>query len=201
MFRFFIAMLFVMTAASGIRAAEPLPNVLMIIGDDQAWTDYGFMGSKIVRTPNLDRLAAESLVFPRGYVPSSLCRPSLASMITGLFPHQHGIVSNDPPYPPNVLPADRMKNAKYLADRAAMVAQFEKSPTLARLLGRAGYVSHQSGKWWEGNACRCGGFTEAMTLGDPARGGRHGDEGLKIGREGLQPVYDFLDKAKKDGKP
>ena len=40
-----------------------------------------------------------------------------------------------------------------------------------------------------------------MTHGDPAKGGRHGDEGLKIGREGLQPVFDFLDKAKKDGKP
>jgi arylsulfatase A-like enzyme len=40
-----------------------------------------------------------------------------------------------------------------------------------------------------------------MTHGDPAKGGRHGDEGLKIGRQGLQPVFDFLDKAKKDKKP
>lgn len=181
------------------RAAEP--NILTIIGDDQGWTDYGFMGSTIVRTPNLDKLAAQSLVFPRGYVPSSLCRPSLATMITGLFPHQHHITSNDPPYPPNVAPADRIKNEKYLADRAAMVARFEKSPNLAKLLGEQGYISHQSGKWWEGNACRCGGFTEGMTHGDPARGGRHGDAGLTIGRNGLQPVFDFLDKAKKEGKP
>ena len=40
-----------------------------------------------------------------------------------------------------------------------------------------------------------------MTHGDPTRGGRHGDEGLKIGREGLQPVIDFIDKAQADGKP
>jgi uncharacterized sulfatase len=40
-----------------------------------------------------------------------------------------------------------------------------------------------------------------MTHGDPDKGGRHGDEGLKIGREGLQPVFDFLDKAKKEKKP
>jgi uncharacterized sulfatase len=40
-----------------------------------------------------------------------------------------------------------------------------------------------------------------MTHGDPAKGGRHGDAGLTIGREGLQPVFDFLDKAKADGKP
>jgi arylsulfatase A-like enzyme len=182
-------------------AADPPPNVLMIIGDDQGWTDYGFMGGKHVRTPHLDKLAAQSLTFRRGYVPSSLCRPSLATMVTGLFPHQHGITSNDPPYPPNVPPAQRMKNEQYLKDRAAMVARFEKSPSLAKLLGEKGYVSHQSGKWWEGNACRCGGFTEGMTHGDPARGGRHGDDGLVIGRQGLTPVFDFLDRAKKDGKP
>jgi uncharacterized sulfatase len=40
-----------------------------------------------------------------------------------------------------------------------------------------------------------------MTTGDPAKGGRHGDEGLTIGREGLRPVFDFLDAAKTDGKP
>ena len=40
----------------------------------------------------LDKLASESLVFTRGYVPSSLCRPSLASMVTGLYPHQNGQV-------------------------------------------------------------------------------------------------------------
>jgi arylsulfatase A-like enzyme len=176
------------------------PNVVMIIGDDQAWTDYSFMGSKNVRTPHLDKLASGSLVFERGDVPSSLCRPSLATMATGLFPHQHGIMSNDPPYPPGVRPADRMKNEQYLNDRAAMVKKFESSPNLATLLGGHGYVSHQSGKWWEGNSCRCG-FTEGMTHGDPAKGGRHGDEGLKIGRRGLQPVFEFLDKAKRDAKP
>jgi uncharacterized sulfatase len=59
-------------------------------------------------------------------------------------------------------------------------------------------VSLQTGKWWEGNY-RSGGFTEGMTHGDPSRGGRHGDEGLKIGRQGMQPVFDFLDRT--GGKP
>lgn len=199
MFRVFIAAL--VSAGFAASAAASPPNVLMIIGDDQAWTDYGFMGHPTIRTPNLDSLAAESLQFPHGYVPSSLCRPSLATMITGLFPHQHGITSNDPPYPLGVPATERIKNPRYLADRAAMVARFEKSPTLAKRLGEQGYISHQSGKWWEGNACRCGGFTEAMTIGDPTRGGRHGDAGLKIGREGLEPVFQFLDKAKKEARP
>jgi uncharacterized sulfatase len=182
-------------------AAAAPPNVVMILGDDQGWGDYGFMGSETIRTPHLDKLASQSLVFTRGYVPSSLCRPSLATMVTGLFPHQHGITSNDPPYPPGVPPAQRIKNEKYLADRAAMVARFEKSPSLAKMLGERGYVSLQAGKWWEGNACRCGGFTEGMSHGDPAKGGRHGDEGLTIGRQGLQTVFNFLDTAKKDSKP
>jgi uncharacterized sulfatase len=60
------------------------------------------------------------------------------------------------------------------------------------LLAEKGYVSFQSGKWWEGNF-KEGGFTAGMTHGDVSRGGRHGDEGLKIGREGLQPVLDFIE--------
>jgi uncharacterized sulfatase len=89
----------------------------------------------------------------------------------------------------------------FLRQRREMIALFEQSPTLPRLLEKKGYTSFQAGKWWEGNACRCGGFTEAMTHGDPAKGARHGDEGLKIGRQGLQPVFDFLDGANKEGKP
>jgi uncharacterized sulfatase len=182
-----------------VRAAPP--NVLLIVGDDQGWTDYGFMGHEHVKTPHLDKLASEGLVFKRGYVPSSLCRASLATMITGLYPHQHKITSNDPPLPKGLTAAQANTDAGYLKLRREMIALFEESPTLPRLLEKEGYLSFQAGKWWEGNACRCGGFTEAMTHGDPAKGARHGDEGLKIGREGLQPVFDFLDKSKKDAKP
>ena len=54
-----------------LPAAEQ-PNVLIILGDDQAWGDFGFMGNEVIQTPNLDRLAAEGLTFTRGYVPASL---------------------------------------------------------------------------------------------------------------------------------
>ena len=72
-------------AAQGTRTGST-PNVVLIISDDQAWTDYSFMGHAHIRTPQLDKLAAQSLTFRRGYVPSSLCSPSLASILTGLYP-------------------------------------------------------------------------------------------------------------------
>jgi arylsulfatase A-like enzyme len=61
-------------------------------------------------------------------------------------------------------------------------------------------VSHQSGKWWEGNFKR-GGFTHGMTRGFPQKGGRHGDDGLKIGRTGMTPVFNFIDEAVKNDTP
>lgn len=194
-----LSLALVLALAPAARAAPP--NVVLIVGDDQAYTDYGFMGHPHVRTPHLDKLARESLAFTRGYVPTSLCRASLATMITGLYAHQHRITSNDPPLPKGQTGAQANKDAGYLKLREEMVRIFEESPNLPKLLEKEGYVSLQVGKWWEGNACRCGGFTEGMTHGDPAKGGRHGDEGLKIGRQGLQPVFDFLDKAQKDKKP
>ncbi|MBN2475198.1 MAG: sulfatase [Pirellulales bacterium] len=166
------------------------PNVVMIIGDDQAWGDFGFMGHEVIQTPHLDRLASQSLVFTRGYVPSSLCRPSLATLATGLYPHQHKITCNDPP--------PRLARGEMLRQRAQQIAYIDRVPTLPRLLAGQGYLSLQTGKWWEGHYRR-GGFTSGMTHGDPQRGGRHGDVGLKIGREGLQPVFDFIERA--GGRP
>src|SRR5262245_805880 len=172
----------------GIPAAHAAPsNILYIISDDQAWTDYGFMGHDTIRTPHLDRLASQSAVFPRGYVPDSLCRPSLATLITGLYPHQSRITGNDPGRSRQTGSPGR--NPEYLRLNAEYIRHIEAVPTLPRLLAERGYLSLQTGKWWEGDYRR-GGFTHGMTHGDPSRGGRHGDEGLKIGREGLQPIYD-----------
>lgn len=186
---------------SGRPAIPDRPNVVMIISDDQAWTDYGFMGHPVIRTPNLDRLAARSRLFTRGYVPSSLCRPSLATMITGLYPHQHGITGNDPTLPdPKINSMTGRRLPQYARYYETLMHRVEVHPTLPRLLAERGYVSFQSGKWWEGNFSR-GGFTEGMTHGDPTRGGRHGDEGLKIGREGMEPVFDFIRRAKASEKP
>jgi arylsulfatase A-like enzyme len=162
------------------------PNVVLIISDDQAWTDFGFMGHDVVQTPCIDKLAAQSLTFTRGYVPTSLCRPSLATVITGLYPTQHHISGNDPARTGS---PEALKKAN-----AALDSKIRSLDTLPKLLATKGYVSFQCGKWWEG-PCSNGGFTHGMTHGDPKRGGRHGDEGLKIGREGMQPIFDFIEEA------
>ncbi len=193
-------MLMCLMMSGEVRATDRPPNVLLIISDDQAWNDYSFMGHPEIKTPHLDRLAAESLTFPRGYVPSSLCSPSLATMITGLFPHQHKVTSNDPPLPEGQSGQQARKDPEFLADRRKMIEFFEKVPTLPRLLAEKDYLSLQTGKWW-GGSHKTGGFTQGMTHGDPERGGRHGDEGLKIGREGLDPIYDFIGQAREEDAP
>jgi len=179
------------------QAADPQrpPNVVFILSDDQSWTDYGFMGHPIIETPNLDRLAAASAVFPRGYVPTALCRPSLATLITGLYAHQHGITGNDPS-----LALAKPASPRYQELRAELISRIDRQPTLPKWLAERGYLSHQSGKWWEGNFSR-GGFTHGMTRGFPQPGGRHGDDGLKIGREGMEPVFEFIDMAVEQDRP
>jgi uncharacterized sulfatase len=81
-----------------------------------------------------------------------------------------------------------------------MIGFIDQVPTLPRRLAERGYRSLQTGKWWQGDY-RHGGFTEGMTHGDPDRGGRHGDEGLKIGRETMQPIHDFIASTRKEGRP
>ena len=162
------------------------PNVVMIISDDQAWTDYGFMGHDSIRTPHLDKLAKESAVFRRGYVPTALCRPSLVTMLTGHYASVHGVTGNDP----SPKYADR-GSTLYRERCAQLISYLDRFDTVPEILGRQGYLSHQSGKLWEGSYQNCG-FTHGMTRGFPQPGGRHGDDGLKIGRNGMKPIQDCL---------
>jgi arylsulfatase A-like enzyme len=162
------------------------PNIVLILSDDQLWMDYGFMGHPDIKTPHLDKLAERSLVFERGYVASPLCRPSLASLLTGKFPHQHGITGND---------VDGSNNREALD--IPMRHAFHEHPSFVRLLTSNGYLAHQSGKWWEGSHAD-GGFTHGM-MPKPAR---HGSaESLAIGRDGMVPVTDFIDHAVAEKKP
>lgn len=198
--RLFRLLVIAWLALYAVAAAAPPPNILLIISDDQAWTDYGFMGHPHLRTPQLDRLAAESRWFPHGYVPASLCSPSLVSILTGRFPHEHRVTGNDPPLPAGLTGAARYRAPEFAAGRERLAAFVGTLPTLSGRLHDAGYLTLQTGKWWLRDPRRFG-FTHAMTHGDEARGGRHGDAGLTIGREGLEPVREFLDEAAGADRP
>jgi arylsulfatase A-like enzyme len=89
-----LALFFCFLGIASFSAAAK-PNIVIILSDDQGWTDYGFMGHRDIKTPHLDKLAARGVLFERGYVASPLCRPSLAAIITGRFPSHHGITGND----------------------------------------------------------------------------------------------------------
>ncbi len=183
------------------------PNIVYIISDDQYFEDFGFMGNEQVITPHLDRLAEQSAFYPNGYVPSSVCRPSLVSLLTGLYPHQHGVHFNHPPPGFRNLTQDpNLDKAEYDALREAGASLIKSLDTLPGLLAKKGYRSLQTGKYWEGH-WRNAGFTEGLTLAEPS-GGKNGDKtlpngdivahgngdaGLSIGRETMQPIYDFLD--------
>ncbi|MEI6525054.1 MAG: sulfatase-like hydrolase/transferase [Planctomycetota bacterium] len=171
------------------------PNVVLIVSDDQAWSDYGFMGHPHLKTPNLDRLASESLTFRRGYVPSSLCCPSLATILTGRFPHQHKITSNDPPVVPGLAGKNFQESEAFQAGRERMNQHMQAVATLPGVLKDNGYLTLQTGKFWQGQYSH-GGFTHGMTRGD-----RHGDDGLRIGRNTMKPIEEFIDAAGQEKKP
>lgn len=86
----------------------------------------------------------------------------------------------------------RVKRTLFLLTTGLLFAAGTFAAKPPNVVLKRGYGSHQSGKWWQGHYSR-GGFTHGMTHGDPKRRGRHGDEVLKIGREGLLPIFDFTD--------
>jgi uncharacterized sulfatase len=160
------------------------PNVILIIADDHGYPDYGFMGSQHARTPNLDKIASESLLYTRGYV-MPVCSPSLACLLTGRFPHDHGLTGND------------LADPKQRASRQPLAEQLLQNPLiLPRAVSEAGYLTYQAGKLWNVTYSEVG-FTDGMTN----TAGRHGDAGLKIGREGMKPILEFMDSAREQDKP
>jgi uncharacterized sulfatase len=190
------------------------PNIVMIISDDQTWRDFGFMGHHHVKTPHLDALAKNSALFENGYVPSSVCRPSLVSILTGLFPHEHGITYNHGP--PGNTGYNQLESVTEYENIRRQSFLRTSVPTLPRTLQLSGYKSFQTGKFWEGPYHRAG-FTHGMTLFKPVPGQDYGgnrqlksgelvahgngDWGLRIGREGMQPIYDFIKETQNKNDP
>jgi arylsulfatase A-like enzyme len=84
-----------------LPAAPTKPNVLYILTDDQRWDALGLAGSKHLKTPHIDRLGQEGVFFSNAFCTTSLCSPSRASILSGLYAHTHGVTNNFTEYPDN----------------------------------------------------------------------------------------------------
>ncbi|HSC74629.1 MAG TPA: sulfatase-like hydrolase/transferase [Pseudomonadales bacterium] len=102
------------------------PNIVFLIADDISYDNFGFMGNAAARTPTLDQLAQQGTVFTTGYVPSAFCRPSLATLLTGQWPHQNHVQANN-----------------------GAIGLPRGSVTLATRLQQHGYATFSGGKFWE----------------------------------------------------
>ncbi len=91
----FIILLLVLSGACRTpeRPAD-LPNIIFILTDDHRWDALGVRNHPFLKTPNLDRMSMEGALFENAFVTTSLCSPSRASILTGLYAHNHGVVDN-----------------------------------------------------------------------------------------------------------
>ncbi|HEX5153037.1 MAG TPA: sulfatase [Parafilimonas sp.] len=78
-----------------ISAAQKRPNILIIVSDDHAYQTISAYGSKLMQTPNIDRIAKEGVVFNKAYVTNSICGPSRAVILTGKYSHKNGFKDNE----------------------------------------------------------------------------------------------------------
>jgi len=116
-------------APAAVGADERPPNVIFILADDLGYGDVGAYGQQKIKTPNIDRLAAEGMRFTQHYSGSPVCAPSRCVLLTGLHPG-HALVRNNVSTPPEgqyPLPAGTV--------------------TLPRLLQSKGYATGAFGKW------------------------------------------------------
>ncbi len=77
----------------------PRPNVILILTDDHRFDAMGFMGHPFLETPNMDRMAKDGVHLANAFVTTSLCSPSRASILTGLYAHNHRVIDNYNPVP------------------------------------------------------------------------------------------------------
>ena len=119
----------------GMQAAESRPNIVLIVADDMGYGDMGCASSAVLKTPNLDRLAAAGIFCSQGYVASSVCSPSRAGLITGRDPRRFGYEGN------------LNQTPEGYPTRPECLGLPTNEHTLADHLKAAGYRTGLIGKW------------------------------------------------------
>lgn len=113
----------------GVSALAAQPNIVLILSDDHGWGDVGYHGYDDIMTPNIDRLAKEGTWFSQGYASASVCGPSRAGLLTGVYQQRMGVYGN--------------------WDQGGIP---ESQPTVFEMLKKAGYQTAAIGKWHVGAA-------------------------------------------------
>ena len=133
-------------AARPAVADEGRPNVVVILCDDLGYGDLGCYGHPYIRTPNLDRLAAEGIRFTSFYSAAPVCSPSRVGLLTGRSPNRAGIYDWIPEVKAGQADGAQV-DAKLPADARDLVHLRRHEVTLPQLLRDAGYATCMAGKW------------------------------------------------------
>jgi arylsulfatase len=130
---FFLILCLAGVVAVAVEASQPgLPNIVIVLTDDQGYADVGVFGARGFQTPNLDRLASQGCIFRNFHVAQPVCSASRAGLLTGCYPNRIGIHGALPP------------RSKVGINNTEM--------TLAQLLKQRGYATAIFGKWHLGDS-------------------------------------------------
>ena len=119
------------------------PNIIFILADDLGTRDLGCYGSDYYLTPNIDKLASQSMQFNQAYTASHVCSPTRASILTGSYPQRVRIT--------DALPWDRLSDNPKLIPPEHLKELPSTLPTFAKSLRSTGYKTALFGKWHLGN--------------------------------------------------